>query len=62
MTQANVTMTVRRAADKASVIDIAGEVTGFAENQLMDAYTEATAGGAQSIILNFTGMDYMNSS
>jgi anti-sigma B factor antagonist len=62
MTQPDVTMSVRKATDRASVVDIHGDVTGFAENQLMDAYTEASSGGASAIILNFSGMDYMNSS
>ena len=62
MTQADVTMSVRKATDRASIVDIQGEMTGFAENQLMDAYTEATSDGANAIILNFSGMGYMNSS
>ena len=33
-----------------------------AENALMDAYTQASTGGVQTIILNFTELDYMNSS
>ena len=28
----------------------------------MDAYTQASTGGATAIILNFAGLDYMNSS
>ena len=61
MTEAKVTMDVRSASDSASVIDINGEVTSFAENTLMDAYTKATSGGAKVIILNFEGLEYMNS-
>jgi anti-sigma B factor antagonist len=45
-----------------SILDIQGEVTGSAESILMDAYTQATASGAQAIILNFSGLEYMNSS
>jgi len=29
---------------------------------LMDAYTQASAAGVRSIILNFSGLEYMNSS
>ena len=61
-TQANVTITARKVGDKASIIDIKGEVNSFAENALMDAYTQASTGDTQSIILNFTDLDYMNSS
>lgn len=62
MPKANVTMNVRKATDSTSIIDIVGEINAFAENELMDAYTEATSGGARNIILNFSGLDYMNSS
>ena len=62
MPQANVKMTVRKELDTTSVIDIEGDVTGFAENVLMDAYTQATTVGAKFILLNFSKLDYMNSS
>jgi anti-sigma B factor antagonist len=54
-------MISRRAAPGINVIDIRGEVTGAAENILTDAYVQASA-DAQTIILNFAGLDYMNSS
>ena len=59
---ANVTMTTRTLRNNVAVIDVEGEINAFAENVLMDAYNEATTGGAQAIILNFTGLSYMNSS
>jgi anti-sigma B factor antagonist len=62
MSKANVTMNVRKAGDSVSIVDIQGEISAFAENILMDAYTQANAGGAHAIILNFSGLDYMNSS
>jgi anti-sigma B factor antagonist len=55
-------MRVRQVNDLTSVIDIEGEVTAAAENALMDAYTQATSAGARNLILNFAGLDYMNSS
>ena len=60
--QAKVTINVRKAAEGASIMDIKGEVNAFAENALMDAYTQASAQDANVIILNFTGLEYMNSS
>ena len=39
MPQAQVKMNVRKAAENAAVIDIEGELTGFAEGVLMDAYS-----------------------
>ncbi len=62
MMKANVTMNVRKLAEAASSIEIHGEITAFAENALMDAYTEANSAGARVIILDFTDLDYMNSS
>jgi hypothetical protein len=52
MSKANVTMNVRKANANASIIDIQGEINAFAENALMDAYTQATANGC-NILLNF---------
>jgi anti-sigma B factor antagonist len=45
-----------------AIVDIRGDVTAAAENALMDAYTAATTGGARTIILNFSRLEYMNSS
>ena len=62
MSPAKATMTVRHATDKASIIDIEGEVSSAAENALMDAYTQAVSQNARAIVLNFSRMEYMNSS
>jgi anti-sigma B factor antagonist len=62
MPRANVVMTVRKPIGGASIIDIQGEITGFAEQALMDAYGQATSDRATYILLNFNGLDYMNSS
>ena len=62
MTKANVTMEVRKVKGVAAIIDIKGEINAFAESALMDAYSEASSNGVQKILLNFSGLDYMNSS
>jgi len=62
MPQANVTMNVRKAGSATSIIDIKGEVTAFAEQVLNDAYAEASAGSVRAVLLNFNGLEYMNSS
>ena len=62
MSKANATMTVRKANELVSIIDIHGDINALAENVLMDAYTQASAGRVQTIILNFTELDHMNSS
>jgi anti-sigma B factor antagonist len=62
MPQAQVRMNVRKVGEKAAIIDIEGELTAFAEGVLMDAYNQASEGGARVFILNFEGLEYMNSS
>ncbi len=62
MPQANATFGVRTPGERASIIEIKGEITAAAENALMDAYSQAIAKGARSIVLNFAGLEYMNSS
>ena len=62
MPQAQVAMDVRKISDKVSVIDVKGELTAFAEGVLMDAYNQASDGQVRAIILNFEGLEYMNSS
>jgi anti-sigma B factor antagonist len=62
MPEAQVKMNVRRAGEKASIIDVQGELTAFAETVLMDAYNQASDGQVRAIILNFEDLEYMNSS
>ena len=60
--EAQVKMNVRHPSQKASIIDVHGELTAFAEEVLMDAYNQASDGQARAIILNFEDLEYMNSS
>ena len=62
MPQANVVMNVRKISNTVSIIDIEGEVSAFAEDTLMEAYAEANSPTTRAIILNFSGLEYMNSS
>jgi anti-sigma B factor antagonist len=62
MTQNNLNTEVRKPNQDISIIDIQGDVTGFAENILMDAFSQASNGSTKAILLNFSGLDYMNSS
>jgi anti-sigma B factor antagonist len=62
MPQAKVMMNVRQVNPATSVIDIQGEVSAFAEQVLMQAYTEASSPTTRTIILNFDNLEYMNSS
>ncbi len=62
MVQSKLIVDVRRLSDVASVIDIQGDVTGQAETVLADAYARATANNPRNVLLNFTKLDFMNSS
>lgn len=62
MPQANVTMNVRKASGTVGIIDIQGEVTAFAEKVLNEAYGQASGANVRAVLLNFSGLEYMNSS
>ncbi len=62
MPQAQVTMDVRKVNSEVCIIDIKGELSAFAEGVLMDAYSQASDGRVRAIVLNFEGLEYMNSS
>ena len=44
-----------------AVLDLRGEINGFAEEALDAAYAEAEKGDPAAIILNFEEVDYINS-
>lgn len=52
---------VRQVEAQISIIDIQGELMISPENTLMEAYSAASAAGAQTIILNFARLKYLNS-
>lgn len=62
MSEVKEAMEVRRVGDGVAVIDIDGELTGESEAALAEAYARTGAEGGQTVILNFTGLEYMNSS
>lgn len=45
--------------DSAAILKIRGEITGGSEPILMGAYGQAD--GARAVVLDFSGLDYMNS-
>ena len=55
------TMDVRRIGEEVSVVDIKGEVTAACEPVLMSAYEAAGGGKTPRLVLNFAGLEYMNS-
>lgn len=58
----SVTVHVRYVNPAVSIIDIDGEVTAFADSVLTNAYTAASTNSTKTIIFNFSGLEYMNSS
>jgi anti-sigma B factor antagonist len=55
------TLKVREAVPGTAVIEIAGDVTAACDAQLKDAHQQATDLGARGILLDFSGLEYMNS-
>jgi anti-sigma B factor antagonist len=50
-----------RSGEALAVIDLHGEMDGFAEEALNAAYAKATRHGPPAILLNFSDVDYINS-
>jgi len=44
-----------------ATLRIAGDITSASEGELMAGYTQAVEGGANAVILDFSGLEYMNS-
>lgn len=58
----DVTISVRTVNDQVRAIDIGGELTSFAEEELTEALNQASEGDVCCVILNFRELTYMNSS
>ena len=62
MSDPGTTVEVRSTDDPAaSVVAIFGDVTSASEAALMGAFARAVDGGARTIVLDFAGLEYMNS-
>ncbi len=61
MTQSTQSIGVRRIDDSVAVLDIRGEITAASEETLGEAFAEASGNGTRAVILNFSGLEYMNS-
>jgi len=44
-----------------AILDLRGEINGFAQETLDAAYTEAEKGDPEAILINFEEVDYINS-
>ncbi len=61
MTQAKLKTAVRNIGDDVTVIDIQGDINATTDGVLTEAFAQAS-NGARAIIMNFSGLKYMNSS
>ena len=61
MTESTLSTTVRRVGGAVAILDIQGEITSASEDALGEAYAEGAEGGTRAVILNFSGLEYMNS-
>lgn len=56
-----VNLEVETLDDKTSIINVNGSVTAASEQALMTAYNEAGGAATRAIVLNFTNLEYLNS-
>jgi anti-sigma B factor antagonist len=61
MPDSQITLTVRVIDPQTSIIGILGDLNMFAEEALMQAYREACTPTTRTVILDFSGLEYMNS-
>ena len=54
-------ISIRRAEPGACIIVVRGEVTAGSEKTLTDGYAQASTPGTRAVILDFNGLEYMNS-
>ncbi len=60
--QTTLNLEVRDAGHGACVVDVRGEITAASEDALMDAYARAGGEEVRALVLNFSELEYMNSS
>jgi anti-sigma B factor antagonist len=61
MSQGVIELDVREVSSRTSVMGIKGEVTAACEGPLMQAYGKASGPATANVLLDFTGLEYMNS-
>lgn len=61
MIQPKAFQAVTRREGEMAVVDLQGEINSFAEAALNAAYAEAVATSPAAVLLNFAGVDYINS-
>ncbi|MFN2195571.1 MAG: STAS domain-containing protein [Anaerolineales bacterium] len=56
----NVRTRIRNLAN-VTIVDLSGEINGLAEQEMEEAYQQAAEHDPSAIVLNFTDVDYINS-
>jgi anti-sigma B factor antagonist len=59
--EATITYAVRKLGDRVRAIDVRGDVNSSTESALGDAFAVASSGDVAGVVLNFAGLEYMNS-
>jgi anti-sigma B factor antagonist len=54
-------MNIRKVSENVSVIDISGDLTAASEDAITSAYSDAATAETTVVVLNFSGVQYMNS-
>ena len=62
MSQNLLSLTVRHVSERTSVIDVAGSLTAASEAALSSVWNEASTGQTLVVVLNFSNLEYLNSS
>jgi anti-sigma B factor antagonist len=61
MSDQKLTATIRRASPYTSAIDLQGQLSGFGESPLTQAYATAVQEKVHNLLLNFTNVEYISS-
>lgn len=54
-------LAVRQTDSSTAILDVKGDITADSESALMEAYQQASSDTTKAVVLNFTGLEYMNS-
>jgi anti-anti-sigma factor len=60
MSNADITISIRDSESGVTVLDLAGRLTGRAENPLLDAHIRVSSQRARTVVLNFAGLEVMD--
>lgn len=61
MSKTELKAVVRQVGPFARAVDLQGEIDSLTSNEMNSVYSQATEGNIRTVILNFTGVTYMNS-